>query len=185
MRVFWVASLLAALVLSAAPGLSGADAEGPQLSPSHQAKLLLVALSFFRDMPSEGANLNVLVLGSCPLADALAEMDGKALNGRSLRMESLRERSSESALRKRFAERPYAAVVDCSRRTDHAKAVAAAASVHKVLHITGDSATVEAGAALGTEVRNGRPGLVLNLTTVRTLGISFDGRLAGAARILQ
>lgn len=174
-------------ILFAAVGVldpSRGYAETVEIAPSHEAKIILAGLSFFRGLPSdESGNLHILVLGSCPVADALGDLDGKSINGLALRFDRRARRPSDPDLRKALEARRYAAAYDCDRGDD-AKAFVDLALEKRVILIAPNSRAVENGALLATEVSQGRPGLVLNMSTVRTVGANFDARLAGVARFI-
>lgn len=155
-----------------------------EIAPSHQAKIILAGLSFFRRLPAENGHLNILIVGTCPVSDALRELEGKSINGLTIKFEQA-AKPSDAELRKLLESRAFAALYDCSRQTDAVKQIAEIAVEKKVIHIAPSSQAVENGALLATEVHQGRPGLVLNMATVKTVGANFDARLAGVARFIQ
>lgn len=184
MRCFPAIGVLVSLLSLA---IRPAAADSPvELAPSHQAKLILVGLSFFRNLAPDGeGNLTVLLVGSCPVATALNDMTGKAINGYKLRFIETPERPADEALLKLLAKNRTAAIFDCAPQDILARRTAAVASDLKMPLLALNAQAVLAGALLGTEVANGRPGLVLNVKAARDLGLTFDARLSSVARLVQ
>ena len=157
-----------------------------ELSPSHQAKLFLVGLSFFRNLPADSeGKLNVLLLGGCPVASALGDMNGKALNNYKLNFVDTQERLADADLLKVLARSRIAAVFECATQDSAIRRTALVAGDARTPTLTLSARAVEAGALLGTEVANGRPSLVLNVKTAKDLGLTFDARLTTVARLIQ
>lgn len=176
-----IALCVALGIAAAAPAQAASTVE---ITPSHQAKIILAGLSFFRRLPADNGHLNILIVGNCPVSDALRELEGKSINGLTIKFE-LAGKPSDAELRRRLESKTFAALYDCSRQPDSARQIAEIALASKVIHMAPSSLAVENGALLATEVHQGRPGLVLNMATVKTLGASFDARLAGVARFIQ
>lgn len=173
-------------LLSLATGGPAAAESKVELAPSHQAKLILVGLSFFRNLAPDGeGHLTVLLVGSCPVATALHDMSGKAINGYKLRFIESQERPDDEALLKLIAKNRTAAVFDCAPQEVIVRRTVAVAGGLNMPLLALNAQAVQAGALLGTEVANGRPALVLNVKTARDLGLTFDARLSSVARLVQ
>lgn len=185
MKSFVSTALCTALLLSSVFAPVTRAASTVEIAPSHQAKIILAGLSFFKKLPADaGGNLNILIVGTCPVSDALKELEGKAINGLKIKFEQA-DKTTEADLRKQLESKPFAALYDCSRQAESAKQISEIALAAKVIHMAPSSQAVENGALLATEVHQGRPGLVLNMGTVKNLGATFDARLAGVARFIQ
>jgi hypothetical protein len=179
--LFWCSVFCSVMLpLTGLPAL--AVEEGPALTPSHKAKIIMAGLSLSRGLPGAAPSQALMLLaGSCETAEALESLDGKKING----VPVVYKRIGAPDLLKSIQEERPAAVFYCSESKKRTGEVAALAEKYKVVTIAENVEELTGGLMLGVEVRGERAGLVLNMPQAKAIGLEFDPRFYVVTRVIQ
>ena len=160
-----------------------------------QHPLFLKILSYDRKLPARvGPEIVVGIVYQSRYRPSVAARDGlarvmEATSVRSVKDIPVRyvsiELSSPEALAKSIKENHLDVLYVCPLRAFEAEAVALQSRRAGITTLTGMPAYVEAGLAIGIDLRDGRPEILVNLPAAKAEGAEFSAKLLKLARIVK
>jgi hypothetical protein len=154
-----------------------------QLLPSNKARIILVALSFVRG--DAAGDLPVVVIDNCDTGSAMREMEGRQVNGQSLRFWSVPGRDV-ALLRARLEGYSRAIVFYCGDSDRVAAGIGELGRSRMGLVTVSDNPRLVADHfMMGVEVREARASLLINMPKLRAVDTQLDPRIFSVARVIQ
>jgi hypothetical protein len=177
-------------ILLAVPGAAGAQAVPFDV----QVPLILKALTYDRSLKARvGDQVRIAVLHPAAgepgaaenLAAALRSLPGRTLNGLPVTFRHFTVRNEAVVEQALKDGRWAAAYVMPGFSSGELAQIRRACEDMRVLAMAADATEVERGLAFGVDSRDGKPQLVVNLSSTKAFGSEFDLALIRLSRVIQ